>query len=222
MKIIGLIVIVSLFITGTVFAEEIALPKPDLKGEISVEKAINERKSVRNFARGPISLEELSQILWAAGGKTVDGISGPTRAYPSAGAIYPLEIYVLVRDVTGLEPGIYYYNWMKGSIKLIRKGNYASAISKAALDQKMIRDASITLIVMALYQKESRMYGQRGIMRYISMDAGHMGQNVHLQAQSLGLGTVMVGAFLDAEVKKIIGSRDETPIYIMPVGRPVK
>jgi len=200
----------------------IELPKPRDKGSVSVEQAITERKSVRDFADISLTLKEVSQMLWAAGGVTLDGITGPTRAYPSAGAIYPLEIYLVAGNVEALEPGVYHYDWRKHSLVLLKKGDFRTALARAALGQRMIKDAPATIVVAASFGSIKRRYGKRGATRYVSMDAGHLGQNVHLQAQSMGLGTVMIGAFTDDKVVKVVGLRDETPIYMMPVGKPRK
>jgi len=202
----------------------IKLPEPETKGRVSVEQAIYKRRSVRSFANTPLSLEEVSQILWAAGGKTVDGITGPTRAYPSAGAVYPLEVYLVAGNVMGLDPGVYRYNWKDNSLIPVREGDKRSELSRASLGQRMITQAPATLVVTMFPHKIARAYGKRGMDRYISMDAGHLGQNVHLQAESMGLGTVMVGAFRDDEVSEVLGikTKEEVPLYIMPVGRPFK
>ncbi len=198
--------------------EVITLPKPIHKGTVSVEEAIFRRKSVRDFSGKALSLQEVSQLLWAAGGKTVDGITGPTRAYPSAGAIYPLDIYLVAGNVTGLIPGIYHYEWMKNQLKLVKKGDLRGSLARAALSQRMIQDAPVTIVVTAQYDKTLRRYGKRGMERYVAMDTGHLGQNIHLQAEGMGLGTVMVGAFIDRDVKEILGTADELPVYMMPVG----
>ena len=219
--------VILFLVSGMVFAQvkgtqrgtTIKLPKPSLEGHMSVEQAIQGRRSVRNFADTPVSLKDVSQILWAAGGATVDGISGPTRAYPSAGALYPLDIYLVAGNVTDLEPGIYRYEWRKHDVVLLRSGDLRADLAKAALSQGMIQDAPFTIVVMAEHAKTARRYGQRGAVRYVSMDAGHLGQNVHLMAESMGLGTVMVGAFMDNEVVKVIDVKDELPIYMMPVGK---
>ena len=212
--------LVTIFIADSACAQNVKLPKPKHGGGISVEEAIMERTSVRSFNDRALSLEDVSQLLWAAGGKTVDGVTGPTRAYPSAGASYPLEIYLVAGKVQGLEPGVYKYNWRENSLSLVKKGDLREALTRAALGQRMIKQAPVTIVITAEFGKTTRRYGERGRTRYVSMDAGHLGQNVHLQAQSLGLGTVMVGAFSDAEVQKVLGVSDETPIYMMPVGRP--
>ncbi len=201
-------------------AEEITLPKPKTSGGISVEEAIAGRRSVRKFTNDALTLGEVSQILWASGGATVDGVTGPTRAYPSAGALYPLEIYLVAGSVKDLEPGVYKYDWRRHTLASIKKGDVRSGLAGASLGQGMIQEAPITIVVTVFPEKVKSRYGERGVTRYVSMDAGHLGQNVHLEAESMGLGTVMVGAFMDEDVKKVLGVEDETPIYIMPVGRP--
>ena len=160
--------------------------------------------------------------MWAAGGATVDGVTGPTRAYPSAGAIYPLKIYLVAGDVTGLKPGVYRYEWVSHSLVPVRDGDMREELKKAALSQRMVGEAPATIVVTAVYDKVIKAYGDRGAIRYVSMDTGHVGQNVHLEAQSLGLGTVMVGAFMDRDVLSVLGVKNELPLYMMPVGKPVK
>lgn len=213
---------------GVVFAQEkapkagdfIVLPKPKYEGKMSVEEAIYKRRSVRNFSALPLKLEEVSQLLWAAGGATADGVTGATRAYPSAGAIYPLEIYLVAGQVEGLDPGVYKYDWIKHSLTLLKEGDVREALSKAAMSQEMVKDAPITIAVTAMLEKIASRYGERGATRYASMDTGHLGENVHLEAASLGLGTVMVGAFMDKELVNVLGVKDQVPLYLMPVGRP--
>jgi len=202
--------------------ETVKLPKPRHKGDVSVEQAIYERKSIRRFSGEPLTLKEVSQLLWAAGGTTVDGVTGPTRAFPSAGAVYPLEIYLVAGNVTGLPSGVYHYDWKKHSLALIKKGDLRADLSKAAYSQRMVQTAPASIVVAAVHDKTSRRYGERGAVRYVSMDTGHLGQNVHLQAQSMGLGTVMVGAFMDKKVLDVIDAKNELPVYIMPVGHPEK
>lgn len=197
----------------------IQLPKPQLKGKISVEEAIYNRRSIRNYASAPLTLEEVSQLLWASGGATCDGVTGATRAYPSAGANYPLEIYLVVGNVTELEPGVYHYLWKEHGIELKNSGDKRAQLSGASWFQQMIKNAPISIVFTAIYERTTGRYGKRG-ENYVCMDLGHAGQNVHLQAESLGLGTVVIGAFGDDSVKEILGlSKDEVPLYIMPVGR---
>jgi SagB-type dehydrogenase family enzyme len=184
-----------------------------------VEEAIFRRRSIRHYQDEPLTLEEVSQLLWAAGGKTIDGITGATRAYPSAGATYPLEIYLAAGDVQGLDAGLYRYQWKDHSIILVENGDVRHSLTQAALGQSMVARAPISLVFAAVYDRTTQRYGQRGEVRYVHMDVGGAGQNVHLQAEALGLGTVIIGAFRDEAVKEVLGVRDEEPLYIMPVGR---
>lgn len=200
--------------------DAVKLPTPYREGNISIEQAIQERRSVRVFTDVPLRPRHVSQLLWAAGGETIDGVTGPTRAYPSAGGIYPLEIYLVIGNMMVLESGIYRYDWERHSLVFLKKGDFRASLTEAALGQRMIQDAPVTIVVTAVYQKTGGRYGKRGMTRYVHMDAGHMGQNVHLMAHSMGLGTVMLGAFTDSEVAKVLGIRKEIPIYIMPVGYP--
>lgn len=200
--------------------ESIRLPSPRHRSEVSVEEAIFKRRSIRDYKDEPLTLEEVSQLLWSAGGETIDGITGATRAYPSAGGIYPLEIYLVAGEVEGLASGIYLYKWRDHTIGLVKEGDFRKQLMWAALGQRMVADAPISLVFTAVYSRTTRRYGRRGEIRYVPMDMGGAGQNVHLQAEALGLGTVIIGAFGDEAVKKVLGVKDEEPLYIMPVGRP--
>jgi len=225
---IGVIVPISvLFIFNMAYSEKdssemIELPEPDKKGNISVEEAIFNRKSIRNYKDTPVKLKELSQVLWAAAGKTVDDITGATRAYPSAGGIYPLNIYIVVFNVEGLQKGIYKYLWQEHQIKLLNKGNFRSSLTDAALGQSAVGNASVSLIITANYSRTGSRYGMRGVKRYVHMDAGHVAENIYLQLEALGLATVAIGAFDDKAVKGVLDiNREETPLYIMPIGKPL-
>lgn len=198
----------------------VALPGPRHKGKISVEEAIYKRRAVRKYRKEPLSLADTAQILWASAGSTIDGLTGATRAYPSAGASYPIEVYLVSGKVAGLDPGLYRYNWEKHSITMIKAGDFRDALSLASMGQEMIKYAPISIILSAKYGKTTNRYGDRGRARYVPMDAGSIGQNIHLQTEALGLGTVIIGAFKDPAVKSIIGYEDETPLYIMPIGKP--
>ena len=186
---------------------------------MSVEEAIARRRSVRRYGRESLSLPDLSQVLWAA-----QGLTGPgsLRAAPSAGATYPLEVFVLIgRDgVEGLEPGMYHYNVENHSLEPHKGGDLREELSLAALDEKFIAQASVDIVICALYQRTSRHYGRRG-ERYVHMEVGHVGENIHLQAVALGLAVVMVGAFEDERVRKLMDLAEEVrPLYIIPLGKP--
>ena len=216
-----LVFIFGVTIIGSALAQEhIKLPQARHEGDMSIEQAIYERKAIRNFTEEPVTIKEVAQILWSTQGVTVDGVTGPTRAYPSAGALYPLEVYLVAGNVRDIDPGVYKYDWRNHGLVMVKKGDFRKALSKASLNQGMIREAPITIVVTAIEDKVKKRYGDRGVVRYVGMDAGHLGQNVHLQAQGMGLGTVMVGAFNDDEVALILGITGEKPVYVMPIGWP--
>jgi len=193
-------------------AKEIKLPKPKEKGMTSMEETLNKRRSVRDYKRDPLSLQQVSQLLWAASGRNLY-----RRTAPSAGATYPLEIYLVVGAVEGLEPGFYHYSSSRHSLEMTKEQDVRNRLSRAALGQEMIEEAPICIIIAADYGRTTGHYGQRG-NRYVHMEVGHVGQNVSLQAIALSLGTVMIGAFEDREVKEVLGMKEE-PLYIIPVGR---
>jgi len=194
------------------------LPEPALKGKMSVEEAISKRRSRRSFAARQLTLAQLGQILWCAQGIT--GPKGRKRAAPSAGATYPMEVYVAVGKggVEGLEAGIYRYDPLSHSIEKTGGGDVRTLVVSAALGQEFLAQAPVDILVAADYDRTTGHYGERGV-RYVHMEAGHIGQNVHLQAEALGLGTVMVGAFRDEQVARVFGlPATLTPLYLMPVG----
>lgn len=198
----------------------IKLPQPQIKGKTSIEEAIYNRRSIRSYAQEALSLAEVSQLLWACSGVTCDGITGATHAYPSAGACDPLEIYLVVGNVTGLEPGVYHYLWREHSLELKVPGDKRGELTKVSYFQQYIKEAPVNIVFTAIFERTTGRYGKRGQERYICMDLGHAGQNVYLQAESLGLGTVALGAFDDEGVKEVLNlPGEEVPLYIMPVGR---
>jgi len=194
----------------------IKLPEPRYESDTCVEEAILRRRSVRSYRDEALSLKEISQILWAAQGITEK--RGYKRAAPSAGATYPLEIYVVVGKLEGIAPGIYHYIPKEHSLKRTISGDYRKRLADAALGQSFVEDAPIDLVFCAVYERTTSRYGERGI-KYVHMEVGHAAQNVYLQCQSLDLGTVVVGAFDDNKIKKILNLEKEEPLYVMPVGR---
>lgn len=207
----------------------IKLPSPQLKGEVSLEEAIAKRRSVRRYRQEPLDLCQLSQILWAAQGLT--GTRG-SRAAPSAGATYPLEILVLVGRqgvIAGkatqtpevLPAGLYRYEANSHSLGLHKPADLRPHLARAALNQEFLLEAPADIVICALYHRTCHRYGQRG-ERYVHIEAGHVAENIHLQAVALGLATVEVGAFHDEEVRKTLGVEEEVkPLYIMPLGKAV-
>ncbi|MBD3388996.1 MAG: SagB/ThcOx family dehydrogenase [Candidatus Altiarchaeales archaeon] len=197
-------------------SDDIVLPEPASSGSVSVEEAIAKRRSVRKYSGEPLSLSELSQMLWAAQGVTSQWGG---RAAPSAGGTYPLEAYAVVGDVEGASPGVYRYVPGEKTLRLAVDGDVRSELAEAALGQSMISEAPAIIVISAVYERTTGRYGDRGVM-YVHMEAGHAGQNIYLQAESLGLGTVAVGAFRPRQVSQILGlPEDEEPIYMYPIGR---
>ncbi len=199
-------------------ARKITLPSLPRAG-MPVEAAIRARRSVRTYTGGPVSLPQISQILFAAQGITGKMHGQPLRSAPSAGALYPFEIYVMAHNVAGLERGIYHYAVREHQLEVVAGGDFRKQITRAALQQDMLGEADATLVLSAIFNRSRHKYGERGY-RYVYMEAGHISQNIHLQAVSLGLGSVGVGAFLDAEVNELIGvdGSSEAAVYLHAVG----
>lgn len=195
----------------------VKLPHPRPDGVMSVEKALRERRSVREYRKGRgMTMEEVSQLLWAAQGIThPDGL----RTSPSAGAMYPLEIYLVSGDVQGLSSGVYRYDPLGHDLVETASGEKRKQLSVSSLDQAAVQDAPILIVVAAVFEKTTAKYGTRGV-RYVYLEAGHVAQNVALQAVALGLACVTVAAFHDGEVKRAmsLGEAEEV-LYLIPVGR---
>lgn len=194
----------------------VKLPEPKYESKVSVEKALFERRSIRNYKDEALTLDEVSQLLWAAQGITD---RRGFRTAPSAGATYPLEIYVVVGNVTGLSEGTYRYKPQHHKLVKVAEGDKRAGLCSACFRQAWVKNGAIVIVFSAVYERTTERYGQKGI-RYVDMEAGHAVQNVYLQAVSLNLGTVVVGAFNDGEIKKIMNMTDkEQPMCLMPVGR---
>ena len=206
--------------SGMGVGNRIELPEPSYESEVSIEKAILLRRSRRRYRSDPITLRQLSQLLWAAQGIT-ESTHG-FRTVPSAGATYPLEVYVVVKSggVEGLKAGVYHYLPKTHEIEVVKLGDYSRDLMRASIDQEWVGAAPINLVVNAIYERTTRHYGDRGV-RYVHMEVGHLGQNIYLQCISLGLACVVVGAFYDEEVKRIVGGAGE-PLYVIPVAVPAE
>lgn len=210
-------------------AEIIRLPAPRLDGAVSVERSLAARKSVRSFRKEPLELAALSQLLWAAQGVTrpmdaPPGWSwgpwqGGKRTAPSAGATYPLDIFVIAGDVKGVKTGVYRYVPLEHHLVRVREGDRRKEVALAASGQQWITDAPCVLVVGAVLRRTEMKYGSRA-ERYVQIEAGHAVMNLCLQAVALELGTTVVGAFQDAAVKRVAGMPEEAaPLLIVPVGR---
>jgi SagB-type dehydrogenase family enzyme len=209
----------------------ILLPAPIYDGGMSVEKALAMRRSIRNFPNDSLLLSDISQILWAAQGITRKKENpasqgnakyewqGGLRTAPSAGALYPMELYVVASFINGLAQGVYKYIPKNHSLQRIFAGDKKTAIYDAALKQKAIQEAAALIVMAAVYERTSVKYGERA-ERYVHMEVGFIGENICLQGVALGIGTVMIGAFHDEELKKVLElPEDESPLAIMPLGK---
>jgi SagB-type dehydrogenase family enzyme len=186
---------------------------------MSVERAIMQRRTVRAFISEALNLNQLSQLLWAAGGITEN--NGYKRAVPSAGALYPMDIYIAVgRDgVAPIEAGVYHYEPAEHRLSVVARGDRRSPVARTCLSQMWMADAPLTIVITAEYGRAAAKYGKRGI-RYALIEAGHIAQNVFLQTQALGLAAGIVGAFHDRELITVLNiPSSHEPILLMPVGR---
>ncbi len=189
----------------------IQLPKPEMKGKMSLEEAMSKRASVREYRQRELTQEEIGQILWSAGGQTRPWGG---RTVPSAGALYPLEIDLATPE------GLFRYLPERHRLQPRATGNLLPKLAAAALHQNFVARAPAVVVISAVYERTKRRYGSRAD-RYVHMEAGHAAQNIHLEAVALGLGSVAVGAFDDGEVHRILGlGADEKPLYLIPVGEP--
>jgi SagB-type dehydrogenase family enzyme len=194
------------------------LPDPMIDGDISLERTIHQRRTIRSFNGKALTLKQLSQLFWSAQGITEN--RGFKRAAPSAGALYPMDIYGVVgRDcIEKMDAGVYLYEPADHSISLVKEGDFRRDIAIASLSQMWMAHAPLILVITAEYSRITVKYGQRGI-RYAMIEAGHIGQNIFLQSQAMGLEAGIVGAFEDQKVIQCMGSKKtHEPLLLMPVG----
>lgn len=201
-------------------SSQIQLPPPSQEGGLSLEATIARRRSVRHFSSVAIYQSQLSQLLWAAQG--ISDSRSKLRTVPSAGAGYPLEVFVVcgLNCVEDLAEGIYHYDVNSHSLTRHYEDDVRSELAGAALNQAFINQAPVDIVICAVYERTAMRYGDRG-ERYVHMEVGHVGQNIYLQATALGLGTVAIGAFNDEQVISVLRLDEPLkPLYIMPVGKP--
>lgn len=198
----------------------IELPVPRKKGGPGIWATLDARRTRRTYRPEPMDLKDLAQLLWAANGKTKEGREAVLRTAPSAGALYPIEVYVMVNDVDGLDGGIYHYDVPGHRLALLRDGDYSETAAHAALGQTMLAKCGAVIFLTAIIERTRWKYRQRAY-RYIYLDAGHIGQNVCLAAGGLGLGACPIGAFYDDELNAVLGvdGTEETVVYAFTVGK---
>ncbi|MBC7263847.1 MAG: nitroreductase family protein [Chloroflexi bacterium] len=197
--------------TPTIVPEEIALPTPRTEGPMSLEETLAKRRSVRQFTTQSLTWDELSQLLWAT-----QGVTDPRgfRTAPSAGALYPLEVYLATPEAA------YRYIPQGHRVVLQIQGDHRIALWHAGLQQEALREAPVIFVLAAVYGRTERKYGGRAA-RYVQLEAGHAAQNLLLQAVALGLGAVPIGAFADEEIQIALAlPADHKPLYLIPVGYP--
>lgn len=195
------------------------LPTPDQTGSTPLETTLATRRSHREFGPGPVSLADVSQLLWAAQGEThPDGL----RAAPSAGATYPLAVQVSVAEngVPDLEPGVYRYRPGTHTLRKETAHPVQLELQRAAYDQEWVGEAPIVVAISGIEERTAREYGPRAGDLYVPMEAGHAGENLHLQAEAVGLATVPVGGFKDEAVASALDLGPERPLIMYPVGQP--
>lgn len=194
---------------------EIKLPSPVFSSKTSVEEALKKRRSIRSFKNLPLTLQEVSQLLWAAQGITANN---GLRTAPSAGALYPLEIYLVAGNIEKLIPGIYHYLPAKHALQKIKDDDARIQLANAANGQEFIKFAAADIVIAAEFSRTVEKYGNIG-ERFVLMEAGHSAQNIYLESVSLKLGTVSIGAFDEAQIKNILNIKEEDPLYILPIGK---
>jgi SagB-type dehydrogenase family enzyme len=198
--------------TKPLSAHILQLPAPERNGRMSLEEALAVRRSVREFTRQPLTDRELSQLLWAAQGITSpDGL----RTAPSAGALYPLEVWVATAS------GFYHYEPHKHRLTQHLERDLRPDIYRSALMQEAILQAPVVFVIAAVYERTAQKYGEQRTPRYVHMEVGHSAQNLLLEAVALGLGGLPIGAFNDREVERVLSlPADQKPLYLIPVGHP--
>jgi len=204
-------------------SRSINLCKPKIEGGIPLWQTLKTRRSWRDFEETPISFETLSQLIWATQGIT--GVEGDTlfRTAPSAGGLFPIETYLVINRVEGLESGLYHLFLPEWKLELLSAGNLGRTLAQAALGQGMMSKAAANFIWTAVIYRSAWKYEQRAY-RYIYLDSGHICQNLYLACESLKLGCCAVGAFFDGDVNQLLGvdSNEETAVYLAAVGKKLK
>ncbi len=213
----------SRILKKTVQPDKIApiyLPTPELMSGMDLWKVLKRRRSFRDFTPAPLATKELSNLLWATQGITEQSVPSSYRTAPSAGALHPIDTYLVIHRVEGLKPGIYFFRVDEFSLEMRSEGDFSAEISRAALGQSMAGAAAVVFVWVAVIRRSSQKYRQRAY-RYIYLDCGHIAQNLYLAATALNLGCCAVAAFFDDELNALLGvdGREETALYMAVVGK---
>jgi SagB-type dehydrogenase family enzyme len=200
---------------------KIKLDNPDVEGGKPLWETIRDRQSIRSYRNTPLEKKHLSQLLWATQGISREAMGFEFRTSPSAGALYPVETYLVLNNVEAIEPGVYHYEVKNHQLEQLKKGDFRIDIARAALDQDMAYSANVVFVWTALFERSKWKYKQRAY-RYVYLDAGHIAENLALSAVSLGLGTCQIGALYDEEVNHLVAidGKEESILYMSAVGYP--
>ena len=201
-------------------APQVALPTPRLDGGLPTEEAINRRRSTREYSGEPMTLEELSRVLFLMGGINDERWGNRLRTAPSSGALYPIEVYAVAHGITGLEPGVYHYGVKDHSLARVRSGDLREEVVRQGLSQQFLGECNAVLFLTVIFQRMRFKYQDR-TYRYGLIEAGHLGQNIYLVATSMGLGACAIGAFMDDEINEMLGvdGEEEAAVYMLGVGK---
>lgn len=200
---------------------KIKLSSPRDEGGVPIWDVLNERRSVRRYQGMPIQEAEISQLLWASQGITSIRQDYGFRTAPSAGALYPIETYLVIHTVDGIEPGVYHYAVAEHTLNQLKTGDFRTPVARAALDQGFAAQANVVFVWTGIFERSKWKYRQRAY-RYVYLDAGHLAQNLALAAVALGLGSCQIAALYDDEANDLLGvdGVEESTIYMTAVGRP--
>jgi SagB-type dehydrogenase family enzyme len=198
----------------------VPLPSPAIAKGPGIWEVFANRRSIRDYRREPLSLQELADLLWATQGITVKAPAPWFRTAPSAGALHPIDTYLVVNRVEGLSPGVYRLNIEEFTLEMKKAGDFSGQVAGAALDQEIARTAAVVFVWVAVIQRSRQKYRQRAY-RYIYLDSGHIAQNLYLAATAMNLGCCAIAAFFDEEVNQIVGAdgAEETTVYLATVGK---
>jgi len=198
---------------------QIILPQPRSLSKETLDFVIKNRRSIRYFSKKALTLEQLSYLLWSSTGIQRIEQSFEFRTAPSAGALYPIETYVVINNVKNISKGVYHYNIKTHCLEEIKTGDFRNDITEAALNQQMCYNCSVVFIWTAIFNRSKCKYRERAY-RYIYLDAGHIAENLALSATSLKLGSCQIAALFDDEVNELISVdiKNESTIYMSVVG----